>query len=215
MIDLILFDCDGVLVDSEILANRVIAELKTELGHPTTVEEQIRRFVGLSVHSEVVLEEAKKFPPNFRDLVRDRTRLTYERELRAIDGVAEALTMIETQVCVVSNSLPESLEAKLRRLELLQYFGDRVFGVAPPLKPKPAPDLMLHAAWALRAKPERCLVIEDSVIGVTAARNAGMRVFGFLGGGHILPETGERLLAAGASRVFKSMQELPGLLLAD
>ena len=215
MIDLILFDCDGVLVDSEILANRIIAELKTELGHPITVEEQIRRFVGLSVHSEAVIEELKKFPPGFRELVRERTRLAYERELRAIAGVHEVLAALTQRICVVSNSLPDSLDSKLRRLDLLKFFGDRVFGVAPPLRPKPAPDLMAHAAWILRADPAHCLVIEDSVTGVTAARNAGMKVYGFLGGGHVLPETGSRLMDAGASRVFNAMSELPLLLESD
>jgi HAD superfamily hydrolase (TIGR01509 family) len=150
-------------------------------------------------------------PANFLDELTDEILVGFERELKAMDGVRETLAELEGgRVCVASSSSLQRIRASLRIVGFSPLFEPNVFSAAEVAHGKPAPDLFLHAARRMGAKPADCLVIEDSEPGVIAAARAGMTVFGFLGGGHIVGHAhGERLRAAGAALVFDDMRELP------
>ena len=213
--DLIIFDCDGVLIDSEIIACRVHAEVLTGLGYPITAAEVNRRFVGVSAADMSALLErdwGRPLPGDYLGRVDDALLLAFRSELHAIAGVAAVLAALPQARCVASNSDPEYLRFALEHTGLAPYFQSNVFSAAMVARGKPAPDLFLLAASRLGAAPAHCLVIEDSVSGVRAARAAGMRVFGFCGGGHCGPDHGSRLLGEGAALVFRNMSELPGVL---
>jgi HAD superfamily hydrolase (TIGR01509 family) len=136
----------------------------------------------------------------------------FERELRPMTGLEQALAQLPMAKCVASSSTPHMLARKLRWAGLDAWFGEAVFSAALVARGKPAPDIFLHAAAAMGAAPARALVIEDSAPGVLAAKAAGMTAFGFTGGSHCRPGHGERLAAAGADRIFSEMSLLPSLL---
>lgn len=204
----VIFDCDGVLVDSEILANRVEAEVKTELGFPTTLAEQIEKFVGLGTNHPDIQAEIRRLPPDYLALVDARIKGVYERELAALPGAAETLARLGLPKCVASSSELEWIEFKLSLTGLASHFPAALFSGHMVARGKPAPDLFLHAARTMGWAPADCLVVEDSVAGVRAGKAAGMRVCGFLGGGHVLPGHGERLRAAGAELIIDDLREL-------
>lgn len=208
----IIFDCDGVLVDSEILANRVEAELKTELGFPTTTEEQIQKFVGFGSNHPVMIEELKRLPKNYLETVDQRIHKIYETELKAIYGVLELLQSLENPICVASSSEPEWINQKLKITQLKPFFDKSIFSGHMVKATKPAPDLFLFAAHKMEWDISECLVIEDSVAGVIAGRAAGMTVCGFLGGSHILPGHAERLIQAGADYIVSDIRKIKPLL---
>lgn len=204
----IIFDCDGVLVDSEIIANRVEVEVKAELGFPITLEEQLKTFVGLAKNHPAMQAELRRLPPDYWRIVDDRCEIAYQNELVAIKGVAEVLKRIRLPKCVASSSEPEWLAFKLRHTNLDHHFGDAVFSTKLVRRSKPAPDLFLYALDRMGWKAESTLVIEDSVVGVEAGKAAGLRVWGFTGGSHILPGHEEKLLGAGADRIFSDFRSL-------
>jgi HAD superfamily hydrolase (TIGR01509 family) len=212
MIDLVLFDCDGVLVDSERIAVRVQAEVGAELGWPLTEAQVLDRFVGRSsasiaeqVAERLGEETAGRWQQRFEEL----HRLAVDRELTPVPGIEQVLAGLRLPSCVASSGSHEKMRHTLGVTGLYDYFDGRIFSAAEVERGKPFPDLFLHAAERMGARPERCVVVEDSKYGVRAARAAGMRAFGFAGG--LTPA--DWLAEAGAT-VFTDMRELPGLLAA-
>ncbi|MFR9675450.1 HAD family hydrolase [Streptomyces sp. TR06-5] len=184
--DLVIFDNDGVLVDSERIANRVLADYLTELGHPTTYEESVRDYMGSAVgrvHALVQARTGRFLPPAFDETLHRRTFEAFRRELHPVDGVAEVLDALDADrvpYCVASSGTHERIRVSLDRTRLLRRFDDgRIFSSQDVARGKPAPDLFLHAAASLGVPPRRCAVVEDSPLGVQAARAAGMDVYGY------------------------------------
>lgn len=183
--DLVIFDNDGVLVDSEPIANRVLAALLTESGFPTTVEDSIRRYMGGTldrVRALVRAETGREIPAGFAERYRERLKAAFERELRPVPGMVDILTALGergTPFCVASSSPRDRLDLALRVTGLAPHFGHRVYSADDVLRGKPAPDLFLHAAVRMDADPAHAVVIEDSVPGVDAAVAAGMTSIGF------------------------------------
>ncbi len=210
--ELIIFDNDGVLVDSEPVANQVLASLLTEYGFRCTPEESIATFMGHSMPQVRAMVEERLGRPVPADLEAryiEQLFPTFERSLRPIPGIEDALRAIDQTVCVASSGTHERIRLTLGATGLWDRFGGRVFSAQDVVRGKPAPDLFLHAAASLGVDPRRCAVVEDSPAGVTAANAAGMTSFGFA---RLVPA--ERLgHATGA--VFSDMRRLPGLLQAS
>jgi HAD superfamily hydrolase (TIGR01509 family) len=211
--DLIIFDCDGVLVDSERLSLRVDALFLDRLGWPMAESEIIERFVGRSdVDMRAEIEERIGRPiPADVDREFDRLyRETFDAELRRVDGIVEALDSIAAAgvpICVASSGGHAKIRRSLELTGLTGYFDDRIFSAADVAHGKPAPDLFLHAASRMGAAPTRSAVVEDSAFGVDASIAAGMRAFAYAGG--VTPA--DRLARPGVV-VFEEMRDLPGLL---
>lgn len=214
--DLIIFDCDGVLVDSEIVAARNEAGLLSDAGYPVTTEDIVERFAGLTFPDILREVEREAGIPLQASLIEKSEKLVDERlarEVKPIPGAAQALTGTPTPVCVCSNSSMARLDITLGRTGLKPLVEGRVYSASDlGLKNKPAPDVFLHAATAHGADPARTFVIEDSVPGVTAARAAGMRVIGFTGGSHSYPTHADRLIEAGAETVVTRLSEIHALI---
>ena len=214
-IQLVIFDCDGVLVDSEVLANREAARVKTQLGVPYTTEEHIEKFVGLGRNSQVVAEELKVLPEEYWELMRVARTKAFENELLEMPGIREVLAGIIVPFCMASSGAMEKIETSLRVTGLGKYFPkERIFNSDMVSRGKPAPDLFLFAAERMAVHPKHCLVIEDSPSGIEGAVAAGMRAFAFTGGSHMLPVLVDRLKQAGAEKVFSHMEELPKMVLS-
>ena len=215
MVTCIIFDCDGVLVDSEMIAARVAADCFTEAGMPITAEELTRRFSGIA-GDQVTVQLAAQFgvvpDAAMTEKRRHRIMTAFASELQAITGVDCALESLGQEKCVASSSHPERIALSLRLTGVERHFGERVYSSSMVSRGKPAPDLFLYAAAQLGHVPSNCLVVEDSVHGVAAAKVAGMRIFGFTGGSHCSGETAGKLRAAGADSVFHEMRELPSLV---
>ncbi len=206
--DLVIFDCDGVLVDSERLAIVMESRILTEIGWPLSEAEVVKRFVGRSsAYMKAEIENHIGRNVDWWAEFEEPIRILYETELTAVDGVMEALDAIATLSCVASSSSHSSLEFKLGLTGLLDRFRGRLFSSNDVEHAKPAPDVFLFAANQLGVVPNRCAVIEDSVNGVLAGLAAGMAVFAYAGG-----VTGANELARDGVTVFREMRELPGLL---
>lgn len=209
--DLVIFDCDGVLVDSEPIANRVDAEQMASLGLDLSPEEVMRHFLGRTKEGCVALAAellGRDLPDGFVESWDAALMDALGREVKAIDGVEEVIRQLEVSYCAASNSDPERLQLSLRASGLFSLFDGRVFSAAEVARPKPAPDLFLHAARSMGARPGRCVVIEDTPTGVRAATAAGMTVLGYAGEAHADREA----LAQEGAIVFDSMGMLPSLL---
>ncbi len=214
-VDLVIFDCDGVLVDSEVISCRAHAETLTRHGYPITADQVLERFLGLSdreARRVVEAEIGRRLPDNFESDINQATLKFYPDELRAIAHVGEAIAAIGRPKCVASSGTHEKIRHGLRCAGLYGLLAPHIFSASQVERGKPAPDLFLFAAAQMQAAPERCLVIEDSVPGVTAAAAAGMTALGFHGGSHCRPGHGDRLRAAGAVGTFADMRQLPGLI---
>ena len=214
--ELVIFDCDGVLVDSEVIACRALSETLAEFGLTLAVDEIADRFIGTSARDMYAALETDwgcQLPDTLKVRVAALSRELFDRELRPVDGVAETLRALTGPRCVASSSGPEAIAFKLRRTDLLHRFEPAaLFSAHMVSRGKPAPDLFLHAAELMGAAPRRCLVIEDSVPGVTAAKAAGMTAYGFIGASHCRADHKARLSVAGADLVFAEMRELPSLI---
>jgi HAD superfamily hydrolase (TIGR01509 family) len=209
---LLIFDCDGVLVDSEGLSCQIDAEILTECGVPYTTQDVMREFVGVSIKDQITRIEAERgirLPDDFTERLNRSLFARFETDLKSIEGVRDAILSLPFPRCVASSSIPERIALSLRVTGLADLF-DHIFSSTQVARGKPAPDLFLHAAEQMHTRPEDCLVIEDSTAGVQAAIAAGMRVIGFVGGEHCGPEHAEKLQRAGASAVITQMTELPG-----
>lgn len=216
MPEVVIFDCDGVLVDSEPISNRVLAEMLSEIGYPVTAAECEARFTGLrfrTVFAMVEAELGRPLPPDFRDRVQESTLAEFTTSLQPTRGVAAAIEAIGGARCVASSSSPEWIRHVLTVTGLIGLFDPNLFSAVMVERGKPYPDLFLFAAERMGAQPDDCIVLEDSVPGVTAARAAGMRVLGFAGGGHAQsPAYRQALRDAGAERIFDDMRLLPELI---
>lgn len=198
----VVFDCDGVLVDSEPPANRVMAELLAEHGVRLTTEQCMKRFIGLTVEEEAAAIRAE-FGVDLRDVLEreltPRTMRAFERDLRATPGVDHFLSGVAAPKAVASNSRPERVALSLRAAGLDRFFGRHVYTAGEVARPKPSPDVYLLAAERLGVAAEDCVVFEDSESGTRAAGAAGMTVVGYVGGGHIGAGHAEELMVAGAA----------------
>jgi HAD superfamily hydrolase (TIGR01509 family) len=214
-LDLVIFDCDGVLVDSEVISCRAHAETLTRHGYPITEQEVLHRFLGVSDREARLMIErelGRNLPDSVEAEIKEATLRFYSGDLKAIAGVAEAISGIDLPKCVASSGTPDKIRHGLQCAGLHELLSPHIFSATQVSRGKPAPDLFLFAAAAMGAAPDRCLVIEDSVPGVTGAVAAGMTVLGFHGGSHCLPDHGEKLRAAGAGVLFDDMRQLPGLV---
>jgi HAD superfamily hydrolase (TIGR01509 family) len=213
--ELIIFDCDGVLVDSEVISCRAHAEVLTRHGYPITAEEVFHRFLGRSTRQanlEIEAELGRSLPADFHTQLQDELFRSFEVDLQAVPYIRVALDQITRPVCVASSGSPQRMRVSLGRTGLYDRFAPHIFSAQQVKNGKPAPDLFLFAAAQMEATPERCIVIEDSVPGITGAREAGMVVLGFCGGSHCAPEHAAVLRGAGATMTFNDMRELPGLI---
>ncbi|WP_027171616.1 HAD family hydrolase [Methylobacterium sp. 10] len=213
---LVIFDCDGVLVDSEPLSLGTLTAGLNRIGVAIDGDTVRERFAGTSMTSimgHIERDYGIVAPDGFVEAVKAETLRAFDRDLRAMEGIAHAVRALELPSCVASSSDPARLAHSLGLTGLLPLFDGRIFSATMVSRGKPAPDLFLHAAAEMGVPPGRCLVVEDSVPGVTAARAAGMRVLGFTGGGHWLHDaTGADLIAAGAERVYGHHRDLAGLI---
>jgi D-ribulokinase len=216
--EVVIFDCDGVLVDSEVIALAVTRRRLGEAGLRLTDEETRERFLGLRLETVVRRVESElgaQLPKEFPDDLSREILGAFARELKGIEGVRQALSGLAARVCVASSSAPERLNFALRVAGYETLFAPNIFSAAEVAQGKPSPDLFLFAARAMGAAPKDCLVIEDSVAGVEAARAAGMRVFGFVGASHFSRlDEGADLTAAGAELIFDDMARLPDIVAA-
>ena len=217
-IDLVIFDCDGVLVDSEVIACRAVVDTLAAFGHVVAAESIAERFTGVSnrdMYAALAIELGGRLPGAFDAAMKRRARELFERDLTAIGGLASVLARLTMPKCVASSSLPDDLGWKLRHVDLLRWFAPTaIFSTALVPRGKPAPDIFLYAATQMGALPERTIAIEDSVPGIAAVKAAGMTAFGFTGGSHCRLGHAARLAAAGADLVFGDMRKLPDLIAA-
>ena len=213
--DLVIFDCDGVLVDSEIHSNALLAEMMTELGHPMTTREALEKFAGRSLTDVLALAEGvlgRKVPEELGQAYGRRLLDRLHRELKPVAGVKAAVAALPHRRCVASSSSFERIRLSLDVTGLAPLFDGHIFSATQVARGKPAPDLHLFAARTMGVAPDRCVVVENSPFGVTAAIAAGMTAIGFTGAGHATTALAQRLAAAGARCVLSSMRELPATI---
>ena len=214
--DLLVFDCDGVLVDSEALVMEVEAQMLTDAGFPLTTDEIAEHYVGLSYESMMADLGRRHGRPVPADLSRAVQQAAIDRfpdHLRPVPGMPDLLAGSDRPRCVASSSDLDRIELSLRVTGLAPLFSDHtIFSAQMVERGKPAPDLFELAAATLGFEAGACLVIEDSTAGVEAARAAGMEVVGLVAGGHARPQLGQRLLDAGAARIFERSADLADFL---
>ncbi|RLL68298.1 HAD family hydrolase [Streptomyces sp. Z26] len=231
--DLVIFDNDGVLVDSEPIANRILSAYLSELGHPTTYEEALHDYMGGSVqrvHDLVFERSGQRLPDGFDETLHQRTFETFRRELQPVNGVSEVLEKLAADAvprCVASSGTHERIRVSLHKAALYAHFGEeRIFSSQDVPRGKPAPDLFLHAAEVMGVRPERCAVVEDSPLGVRAALTAGMDVYGYTAMtptaklhaardqavAEVRETTGQERPAPRSLVLFDDMRDLPALL---
>jgi HAD superfamily hydrolase (TIGR01509 family) len=210
--DHVIFDCDGVLVDSELIVNRVLARLLTAEGLPCTAEDCFREYTGNAwpaSEARIAARLGRPLPDGFLERFWGEAVARMEAELAPVPGIEAALDEIALPWAVASNSSTDGVRRSLVRTGLLHRFDGRIFGADLVERPKPHPAVYLHAAAAMGFDPARCVVVEDSPVGVRAARAAGMaRVLGYAA------RTDPDRLAAEGAEPFESMDELPALLTA-
>ena len=215
--ELLIFDCDGVLIDSEAIACRVDAACLAEVGIDISAEEIMDRYLGISavmMCRDIEQRYSRELPEGFAGTLHRRVAEVFDAELAATPGIEGLLRTLPHRRCVASSSAPQRLRHSLSVAGLLGYFEPHIFSATQVARGKPAPDLFLFAANAMRAVPGSCVVIEDSVPGVQAAVAAGMRAIGFTGGSHCRPGHAERLRAAGAAAVAADIPSLSALISA-
>jgi HAD superfamily hydrolase (TIGR01509 family) len=217
MIDHLICDCDGVLVDSEVIADSVLLDtlsatfphIDFEAAAKTAFGQQTSRFLtGLETRYGITM------PDNFIETIEHNIEIALAQSLAPITGVRDALLQVSLPAAVVSNSRLVRVRNSLKHAALTEIFGDRVFSAEQVARPKPYPDVYLHAARTLGVAPERCIVVEDSVSGLNAARAAGMKTIAFVGASHIPDDYADALRAMGITRIMRKMDELPSLVAA-
>jgi HAD superfamily hydrolase (TIGR01509 family) len=217
--DLIIFDCDGVLVDSEIIAAQVESRLLTDAGYPISTEEMGERFSGMTWKNILLEVEREASIPLSASLLEKSEKLLdarLERDVKVIEGVKTALSRMTLPRCICSNSSSARLDMMLTKVGLKPYFEGHIYSAKDlgPDRVKPKPDIFLHGAKQFNVSPDRVVVVEDSVHGIKGARAAGMRVIGFTGASHTYPSHADRLTDAGAETVIARMQDLPATIQA-
>lgn len=208
MAELVIFDCDGVLVDSDRISLRIQAERISALGLEMTYEDCVRDFLGLGMEAtlEILAERlGRPVPEGWERELNAVVLESFQRELQPVPGVVEALEEIELPTCIASSGSCEKMRFTLGMTGLWDRFAGRIFSVEEVQRGKPAPDLFLHAASHMSAPPERCIVVEDSPFGVAGAKAAGMAALGFAA-------TTPSACLTGADAIFTTMADLPGLV---
>jgi beta-phosphoglucomutase-like phosphatase (HAD superfamily) len=207
--DLIIFDCDGVLIDSEWLANQVEVEELDRLGYSISIEEYLNIALGRTndeVEKLLLTHHSVRLPDNFWLNVRERQQKEFVLKLTPIAGVKEVLQNLRLPCCVASSSDAARLKLTLSITGLLPLLDGRIFGRECVKRAKPDPDIFLFAAAQMGVAPSRCLVIEDSIHGIHAAQAAGMEVWAFCGGRHFTPRRREQLIHSGVHQIFDDMK---------
>jgi HAD superfamily hydrolase (TIGR01509 family) len=213
--DLVIFDCDGVLIDSEVVSARADAKALQTLGIDISAEDLARRFAGVSyakIDAEIQAEYGITFPEGFRERVRQVVLGMYQTELAVIDGAFAVLSALKVQKCVASSAAPAKLAMGLIVTRLYELVYPHVYSAALVAKGKPEPDIFLYAARQFGVSADRCIVVEDSVAGVTAAKAAGMKCMGFTGASHCYDGHGQRLRDTGADWVTGDLADVLGLV---
>ena len=208
--DLVIFDCDGVLIDSELLSVRAGQECLAACGIELTEAELLERYTGISWAGMVadLVTRHGPLPADLDERYRRRYWPLLESELQAIPSIVEVLDSLICKICVASSGRPERLKHALSLVGLYDRFHPHIFSAVEVARGKPAPDLFLHAAARMGTAPERCVVVEDSVPGVIAGVAAGMSVIGFVGASHCRPDEAARLAAHGGAPVIDNMTKL-------
>ena len=207
--DLVIFDCDGVLVNSEPLTNKVYVQMLGEFGYQVDAEQYLREFSGTYVNErlEITSQRLNWTPPvDFLSIFNERLSVVTKTELQPVIGVQSLIESLSVPICVASNGSREEIALRLKSARLTDYFGEAVFSGMEVPHPKPEPDVFLAAAKAFNVSPDQCIVVEDSIPGVTAAVRAGMRVFGHAAA------TSEKSLKKAGAIPFGSMMELQTIL---
>ena len=215
MPDLVIFDCDGVLVDSELIFARILAECLTAVDFPTTVDEAIILGFGknrAALSAAVAAQFGRALPDTFFETFATHSAAAFEQELLPVAGVEDLLAALPVARCVASNGRLDRVRQRLAITGLLPFFDPHVFSASQVAYGKPAPDLFFFVAQRLGAAAKDCTVVEDSIPGVEAAVAAGMPVVGFCGGSHCPDGHADRLIAAGCSLVFAKMPDLAAFL---
>jgi HAD superfamily hydrolase (TIGR01509 family) len=212
----VIFDCNGVLVDSEPLVTAVVSQEFMRAGFPLTPDIVARYFTGRrasDMFAEVEIAAARKLPPNFAATVAAATLRRIRTELRAAPHMAYALTWLRGPKCVASSTTLDRIRISLETTDLIRFFEPYLFSSTDVSKGKPAPDLFLHAAGKMRVHPSDCIVVEDSPVGVAAAVAAGMTAIGYVGGSHAGSQLGNHLAGAGARTVITDMRALKSTII--
>jgi HAD superfamily hydrolase (TIGR01509 family) len=213
---MVIFDCNGVLVDSEPLAAAIVSQEFMRAGFPLTPEIVARYFTGrrpADMFAEVEIAAGRKLPPGFATTVASATLRRFRAELRATSHMAQALTWLRGPKCVASSSSFDRIRVSLESTDLIRFFEPYLFSATEVKNGKPAPDLFQHAAAKMRVAPRDCIVVEDSAVGVAAGVAAGMTAVGFVGGSHAGGRLAEQLRAAGARAVISDMRALKGTII--
>ena len=213
---MIIFDCNGVLVDSELLATSIVSQEFMRAGFPLTPDIIAHYFTGrrpADMFAEVELASGRKLPPGFAATVATATLRRFRAELRATAHMAQALSWLRGPKCVASSSSFDRIRVSLESTDLIRYFEPYLFSATEVPNGKPAPDLFLHAAGKMHVHPRDCIVVEDSAVGVAAGVAAGMTAVGFDGGSHAGPRLTEQLRAAGARVIISDMRALKGTII--
>lgn len=208
---MVIFDCNGVLVDSEPLATAVVSNAFVRAGFALTPDLIARYFTGrrpADMFTEVEIAAGRKLPADFAASVANETLRRFKAELRATTHVSQALSWIRGPKCVASSSSLDRIRTSLETTDLLRFFEPYLFSANEVPQGKPAPDLFLYAAQKMHVLPRECIVVEDSAVGVSAAAQAGMTVIGFVGGSHAGSHLGTNLRAAGAKTIITDMRAL-------
>lgn len=213
--ELVIFDCDGVLVDSEIISSRVLSRELTALGLPLTPEDCLVEFTGITMAAAMARIEkmmGRALPEDFEATLEQKDFDAFRTELEPVPGVKAVLPALNVPRCIASSGAIAKMRLTLGTTGLLSYFEPHLFSAQMVKHGKPAPDLFLYAAERMGAEPRRCVVVEDSAAGIDAGLAAGMRVLGFAGGSHANAEYEAVLQQSGAELVFRDMSDLPRLL---
>ena len=212
---MVIFDCNGVLVDSEPLATSIVSQEFMRAGFPLTPDVVARYFTGrrpADMFAEVEIAARRKLPPNFADTVAGVILRRFRKELRATPHAEYALSWVRGPKCVASSSSHERIRVSLESAGLIRFFEPNLFSANDVGKGKPAPDLFLHVAGKLQVSPSECIVVEDSAVGVAAGVAAGMKVIGFVGGSHAGSQLETLLRSAGARSVIPDLRALKGAI---
>ena len=215
MIDHLICDCDGVLVDSEVIADRVLFETLSSTFPGIDFHAAVNAAFGQQT-SRFLADVAARFnltmPEDFLETIEHRCEAAIAESVSPINGVRDALRHVSLPAAVVSNSRLTRVHASVRRAGLEAIFGERIFSAEQVARPKPYPDVYLHASKQLGVEPARCLVVEDSISGLNAARAAGMKTIAFVGASHIPSGYADVLREMGITRIMAHMEELPALV---
>lgn len=213
---MVIFDCNGVLVDSEPLAAQVASQEFMRAGFALTPDIVARYFTGrrpADMLSEVEVAAGRRLPPDFSLKLATETLKRFRTDLKATAHAAHALSWLRGPKCVASSSSIDRIRTSLETTGLLQYFEPYLFSASEVRNGKPSPELFLHAAAKMKVNPRSCIVVEDSPVGVAAGVAAGMRVIGFVGGSHAGVKLSEHLTTAGAAAVITDMRALKGTVI--